>query len=81
MSIQLSRRAFLAAAGGGVLAVGSAAVLWRSGSGEPAAQGGDALVSQGFVDQDGWMLTADEQQKVRDQLAAPAQVEIEAPPQ
>jgi hypothetical protein len=61
----LSRRAFLTAAGGGLLALLSASIFWRSGGfSTPPAGTGLFESTAGYVDHDGWMVTPADKQKL-----------------
>lgn len=66
-----SRRAWLAVAGGTLVAAGTAAVVWRPGwraVGRPSAHGSSAAP---YVDHAGWMLTpADGKKLAETSLAA-----------
>jgi hypothetical protein len=60
-----SRRAFLTAAGGGLLALISASIVWRSGRSWTQAPKTDPFASStGYVDHNGWMLTPADKQKL-----------------
>ncbi len=72
MNTQVSRRAFLAASGG-LVALASGAIFWRSGtSGSRARRMAAPPLSDRYVDHNGWMLTAADKKKVMEQpLVAP----------
>jgi hypothetical protein len=72
MNTQVSRRAFLAASGG-LVALASGAIFWRSGTPRSRARRmAGPPVSDRYVDHNGWMLTAADKKKViEQQLVAP----------
>jgi hypothetical protein len=72
MNSQVSRRAFLAASGG-LVALASGAIFWRSGTSRPRARRvAGPPVADGYVDHNGWMLTtADKKRVIEQQLVAP----------
>lgn len=72
MGVQLSRRAFIGAVGGGLLAIASASI-WK-GACRLNRGPGEAIPaeSQTYADFDGWIVTADDKQRMaRSQLFAP----------
>ena len=72
MYTQVSRRAFLAASGG-LVALASGAIFWRSGTSRSRAHRmAGSPVSDRYVDHNGWMLTvADKKKVIAQQLVAP----------
>ena len=65
----LSRRAFVAAAGG-ALAAATASIIWKFGGAQAPAGAGPEPAPEVRVDEQGWILTAEEQEKVpHDELA------------
>lgn len=73
--MHLSRRAWLAVAGGTLLAAGAAAVVWRTGL--PGVTPGAVVAGApaGYVDHEGWMLTPADKQA----LAQASTAAVESP--
>lgn len=69
--MHLSRRGWLALAGGSLLAAGSAAVVWKAGPPRATPPSGTAGPPAAYVDHEGWMVTpADKQRLVQTSPAA-----------
>jgi hypothetical protein len=64
MNTPVSRRAFLTA-GGGLVALASAAIFWSSGASSTRARlQTDRPALDRYVDHNGWMLTAADKKKI-----------------
>ena len=64
MRRRLSRRAFLTTAGAGILAAASAASWVTSRGCRPVSRRATNAPFADYVDHEGWMLTADDKQKL-----------------